>query len=331
MKPFLKYFLIFITAFASTAIGTYIAVILVTSDTEEVVLPDLKNKNIIFVLETLTALDLNPKLYGTEYSKTCLRYHVISQDPEPGAVIKKGRDVVIYISKGEKLIKVPDLRYMLLADAKILIEKDELKIGTISKTCSDSVSKNNIISQYPNPNSQQKRNSPINLLISSGRKLQKYIMPDLYSCSLQDVKDIINHQNLAISSICSGKLFTMPQNVIISQTPKAGDIITKETKISLIVNRKNKKEFLNPDTIDSVVLISYPIGPGFLKKHVRISANLFGFELNLVDKYISGSKNVHALVPGGIKTKIKIYIDNKLVKTQTINPWKTGKTHGEKK
>ncbi len=65
MRIFLKYFLIFLSALAATAAGTYIAVSLVASDSMEVILPDLKGKNIIFVLETLTALDLNPKLYGT--------------------------------------------------------------------------------------------------------------------------------------------------------------------------------------------------------------------------------------------------------------------------
>ncbi len=326
MKPLIKYFLIFLSAFAATAAGTYIAVMLVASDSKEVVLPDLKGKNIIFVLETLTALDLNPKLYGTEYNNTCPRYHVLSQDPEPGMIIKKGRDVILYISKGIKHVKVPDLRHMFFNNAEILIGDNEFKTGFISKTYSDEIAKNRIISQYPTAYTSQVRNSKINLLISKGVKLNKYAMPDLYSMPFKDAKDTINNKKLNISLIKSGNLLTLPQNVIIKQTPAAGSVITKETKISLIVNRKTRGQFLDPDLLKNVFVISHFLEPGFLKKHIRITADLFGFELNLVDKYVSDAGNVYALIPGDIKTKVKIFIDDELVKTKVINPWKTGKT-----
>jgi beta-lactam-binding protein with PASTA domain len=326
MKIFIKYFLIFLSALAATAAGTYIAITFVTSNSKEVILPDLKGENVIFVLETLTALDLNPKLYGTEYNTTYPRYHVLSQDPEPGMVIKKGRDVILYISKGKKHISIPDLRHMYINDAKILIEENEFKTGFISKTYSNKVDKDKIISQYPYSYTEQELDSKINLLISKGKKTEQYAMPNLYSILLKDAKDIITNKNLVIASIESGNLITLPQNAIIKQSPAPGSIVTKETKISLIVNRKIHKQFLDPDILDSVVIIDYSLKPGFLKKHVKITAYLFGFELDIVDKYVSGSENIYALVPGGIKTEVKIYIDDELVKTQTINPWKTGTT-----
>jgi serine/threonine-protein kinase len=326
MKPFIKYFLIFLSAFAATAAGTYIAVTLIASDSKEVVLPDLKGKNIISVLETLTALDLNPKLYGTEYNKTCPRYHVLSQDPEPGMIIKKGRDVILYISKGKKLVNIPDLRHISLNDAIIFIQENEFKTGFISKTYSDNIAKDQVISQYPYAYTDQELDSKINLLVSKGKNLKKYAMPELYSISLKDAKNIINIKNLNITSIKSDNLITLPQNAIVKQTPAAGSVVTSETKISLIVNRRIQGQFLNPDALDNIVVITHFIEPGFLKKHVRITADLFGLELNLVDKYVPGSEDIYALIPGGIKTKVKIYIDNKLVKTQIINPWETSKT-----
>ena len=329
MKPFVKYFFIFLSAFAATAAGTYIAVMLVASNAKEVILPDLKGKNIIYVLETLTALNLNPKLYGVEYNKSCPRYHVISQDPEPGAVIKQGRDVIIFISKGKELVTVPDLRHMSVKNARILIEETEFKTGTISETDSDKIAKNNIISQYPQAYSKQARTSKINLLMSTGKKLKKYVMPDLYALFLKDAKEVINNNNLTISAIGSGNLITLPENVILKQTPIPGSIVTKETKISLTVNRKNSEEYLDPDALESIVLVNYLLAPGFLKKHVRVTANLFGFEFDLVNKYSSGGENIYVIVPGGIKTRVKIFIDNELVKTKTINPWKTGKNSGE--
>jgi len=329
MKPILKYLFIFFSAFAATGIGTYIAVILVSSNSKEVVLPDLKGKNIIYVLETLTALDLNPRLYGTEYNKQCPRYHVISQDPEPGSVIKKGRDVIIYISKGKKLISVPDLRHMSINDAKILIENNELQTGFISKTFSKNMPKNQILSQNPDAYSDQVRHSKVNLLVSAGKKMQKYAMPDLYALPLGNAKNIMNTNKLNIAEIGSDNLITLPHNVIIKQTPEAGNIVTKETRISLVVNRGKQGQILDPKTLESVVLIHHELKTGFLKKHVRITSDMYGFDLNLVDRYSPGPENIYALVPGGIMTKVNIYIDAELVKTHIINPWKTRANPGE--
>ena len=70
-------------------------------------------------------MGLNAKLHGTRYDDKIPRHNVISQDPQPGVTIKKGRDVIIYISKGPKENSLPDLRQIPLKEALILIEKNE--------------------------------------------------------------------------------------------------------------------------------------------------------------------------------------------------------------
>ncbi len=326
MKPFVKYFLIFLSAFAATAAGTYIAVMLVASDSREVVLPDLKGKNIIYVLNSLTALNLNPKLHGSEYSKTYPRYHVISQDPEPGTIIKMGRDVILYISKGRKKIKVPDLRYMTINDAEISMGKNEFQKGSVSRAYSSDLSKDMIIAQYPPPYTLQDHGSKIDLLVSKGIKLPKYAMPDLYSIDLKKAKNLINERKLDISTMESDYKMTLPGNVIIGQSPAPGAIVTKETKISLIVNQKGPGMFADSDITGNTTVISCFIKHGFLKKHVIITADLFGYEIDLVDRYLRGPGYIYALIPGSVNTLVKIFVDDKLVKTQTINPWNTGIT-----
>ena len=90
MKPLLKYLLIFSIFFLVTGSGAYLSFMFVTQSAQEIILPELRGKNIIYVLETLTNMGLNTKLYGTKYDDDLPKYHVISQEPVPGTIIKKG-------------------------------------------------------------------------------------------------------------------------------------------------------------------------------------------------------------------------------------------------
>jgi serine/threonine-protein kinase len=110
VKSFVKYALIFLAAMAGAAGIAYYSIGLFTQSAAEIVVPKLTGKNIIYVLETLTNMGLNAKLYGTRYDDAVPLYAVLSQDPQPGTTIKKGRDVIIYISRGKKENIVPDLR-----------------------------------------------------------------------------------------------------------------------------------------------------------------------------------------------------------------------------
>ena len=88
-------------------ISAYLALTFIIKSEDTVVVPDLVGKNVVYVLEFLTDLGLNTKVKGSEYSADVPQNHVIIQDPEPGAEIKRGRDVKIILSKGSMTILIP--------------------------------------------------------------------------------------------------------------------------------------------------------------------------------------------------------------------------------
>ena len=88
--------------------SAYFTLTLVIKSEEAVIVPELVGKDVVYALETLTDLELNTKVKGSEYNNDLPKHHVIYQDPEPGTEIKKGRDVRIIISKGSKSIIMPN-------------------------------------------------------------------------------------------------------------------------------------------------------------------------------------------------------------------------------
>ena len=47
------------------------------------------------------------------------------------------------------------------------------------------------------------------------------------------------------------------------------------------------------------------------------------------NEYFTPGKDINILIPAGIKTKINIFVDYKLVKTRLIDPWKQDNDTGE--
>ena len=216
MKSLLKYTFIFLTAFILAGSIAYYSVRLFTQSADEIILPELTGKNIIYVLETLTNMELNAKLYGTRYNDTIPRYSVISQDPQPGATIKKGRDVIIYISKGAKENIMPDLRQIPLEQALILLEKNEFKKGHVSFTYSLKTNKKSVIAQYPKPFSNVLKGSFCNLLVSRGTKSMGMVMPDLKGLQLEKASAVIENHHLSISKIVSNVDRNQDYGVVLS-------------------------------------------------------------------------------------------------------------------
>ena len=104
-------------------ISAYLTLTFLIKSEDKVVVPDFIGKDVVYVLEYLTGLGLNTKVKGSEYSLDVPKNHVIFQQPEPGAEIKKGRDVRIIISKGAKTILMPNLTGLSLLQARIIFEE----------------------------------------------------------------------------------------------------------------------------------------------------------------------------------------------------------------
>ncbi len=329
MKSILKHCFIFLLAFSiAGGIGFY-SVRLFTQSADEVVLPELTGKNIIYVLETLTNMGLNAKLYGTRYDDAVPRYAVISQDPQPGATIKKGRDVIIYISKGVKENIIPDLRQISLKQALILLEKNEFKKGRVSFTHSSKTKNKCIIAQYPEPFSTALKGSSCDLLVSRGLNPVAMIMPNIKGLRLEKASAVIENIDLAISQILSNVDPHQDCGIILSSTPHAGSHVTENTPITLVVNALEKDRHMSPDKLNRLILLTHSLGPGILKRHVRVETDMFGPIINLYNEYMKPGEDIHILVPPAIKTRVTIFIDQILEKTIMIDPWKEDIDAGE--
>jgi beta-lactam-binding protein with PASTA domain len=99
MVRFLKGLGLFI-ALIGVGIVSAFAVVALLLRQEEVRVPDLVGQDIVNVIETVAQQGLQLKVDRRETHPTLPRDAVISQSPEPGGGIKKGRQVHVVVSRG---------------------------------------------------------------------------------------------------------------------------------------------------------------------------------------------------------------------------------------
>ena len=299
--------------------SAYLTLTLIIKSEDTVVVPDLVGKDVVYVLELLTDLGLNTKVKGSEYSKEFSKNQIIFQEPDPGAEIKKGRDIKIILSKGARSILMPNLIGLSLQQARIILEENSLCQEEISITYSDNIKKDEIIAQVPSSGSMINRGGCINLLVSLGIRPTAYKMPNIKGNTLDSAISLIESSNLALGEIKSSFNKEEPLNVIIDQDPLSGHRVIEGSIVSLVINRKpGEKDQGLFNGFNELGLFRYRLKSGFLKRRIRVSLNSNGVSDDLFDGLMKPGEEIWLLIPNNADETLFLYEDGELAEINNV-------------
>lgn len=318
----LKIAALFIFFLSVSGITAYLTLTWIIKSEDTVVVPDMVGKDVVVVLEMMTDLGLNTKIKGSQYNESVPKNHVIYQEPDPGAEIKKGRDVRIILSKGMKTVIMPNLVGLSIRRGRLVLEENGLCVGQISNTTYPAtVAKDEIISQVPAKGTPAQRGQCVNLLVSMGPRPRAYKMSALEGLSVDEAVLIIEKSNLQVGRIRYDYRPGEPENIIIDQTPGAGYKIIGGTPVDLTINRKpGKKDTALSNSEQSSGFIIHKLPAGFLKKHVKARLDSAGVSTEIYNAFVEPGKEVWLLVPTYQAATLFIYEDDRLVQTQVFGP-----------
>ena len=302
-------------------ISAYFTLSLIIKSEDTVIVPDFIGKDVVYVLEYLTELGLNTKVRGSHYSSEFPKNHVIHQDPEPGAEIKKGRDVNISISKGRKTLFMPVLTGLSVLQARIVLEENDLCQGAVTNAYNTGFEKDTVIAQTPVQETVVSRGDCVDLLISLGPRSRTYKMPDLHGLILEEALLAIDKQALVYGEIRSKFISNKPTGRVIDQEPKAGYRVTAQVPVNLVVNRRKTGTGQNgsPGKM-SAGLLKYEVDNGFLKRHIRVHLMRPGFSGDIFDDFVRPGREIWLIVPTDKDATVLVYEDEELVRTLSYGP-----------
>lgn len=139
-------------------------------DDNVIIAPNLLNMSLQDANKTIYDLDLKLTI-SERHDPDVEKNHVISQTPPEGTELEKGDTVTIVISLGPEELSVPNLLGFALKDAKKILEKDGLVLGSVSYDYSEIYKEGTVINQNPVAGSGNiKKGDTVNVVVSKGQK-----------------------------------------------------------------------------------------------------------------------------------------------------------------
>jgi len=125
---------------------------------------------------------------------------VIRCYPDQGTSVKVGSDVRVSVSGGTSNLTIPNVKNMDLTSAKDIITKAGLKVGNITTAASDTIAKDYVISQSPDPDSNAKENAKVDMVVSTGPQDTYVTVPDLHGSTIDQATALLTNAGLKLGS-----------------------------------------------------------------------------------------------------------------------------------
>jgi eukaryotic-like serine/threonine-protein kinase len=137
----------------------------------EVVVPNLVDKTKAEAEKLARENGFVLSVVDSVYNEKIAKDVILHQDPPPARIIREGKSIRIDLSRGPRMVEVPDVTGMAMERARRILEKNGLKLGKYSGEFDVVVAKGDILRQKPEAGEQLKRGGEIELVISKGEEM----------------------------------------------------------------------------------------------------------------------------------------------------------------
>ncbi|MEN6429394.1 MAG: PASTA domain-containing protein, partial [Coriobacteriales bacterium] len=211
--------------------GTAIDIV-VSAGVAQVKVPEVVGMTEADAIATIEAAELEVALPITrEFSKEVPEGMVISVEPGAGATVPKGSKVVLVISKGTELAKVPNVIGKKKADAEAALKEAGFKVK-VTEDYSDSVAKGVVISQNPDPDVSFDVGSTVTIVVSKGPDLVG--VPDVTDMTEADAIADLEAKDLVANVVYE---ISPDVGIVINQDPLPGAKVPRGTTVTIVVGR----------------------------------------------------------------------------------------------
>ena len=203
---------------------------------KEVTVPSVIGKSEAEAAEILAANNLVLRAFGKRYSQVPAG-RIVEQIPPEGSKLKSSRSVKVLVSAGSQIYAVPNLVGSSLRAAKLTLEQRNYTLGYTSMVRTASGEPLTIQQQDPQPGTQEGANPTVNVLVSSGRVEEFFVMPDVVGKRLDQTATRIRAEGFQIGKVSYRRSPGVDPGVVMQQQPQAGLRMSKSEGIVLEVSQ----------------------------------------------------------------------------------------------
>jgi serine/threonine-protein kinase len=212
---------------------------IVHNDRQVVSVPGLSDLEWEKARQQLFDVGLRLQISSRQYDEKIMRDRILSQQPAPGEKVRKGRMVIVVVSKGSEIGQVPDVRKLTERKAVLELRKQGFIVGKKKRDFSDSLEKDMVIQVSPAPGSSVSKEMPVDLVISDGVMPTHADVPNLIGERLLDAKKKIEESGLTLGKIDYKNNSTLSPGTVVSQSVPPGSFVALKSAINVVVSVSN--------------------------------------------------------------------------------------------
>jgi len=243
MNRFFQIIMIFAGFFIFAVFAFFVAHTIVlpvlTRHGEERIVPDVTGMDVNLAVSLLEKADLKNRIHQKPFKEGLDEGYVLVQIPPPGKSVKKGRTVLLEVSLGIPLVKIPDVKGHSFAEIARQLAERGLTIEKSVRIFSDKHTEGTVIASNPEAGAGIREGHPVRLLVSKGKAPRRLIMPDLRRRSAGGVKEGLESLGFEVELVP----MHLPRNwknlPVHRQKPIPGATVSKEDKI-IVYLEENK-------------------------------------------------------------------------------------------
>ncbi|MEU1178849.1 Stk1 family PASTA domain-containing Ser/Thr kinase [Streptomyces sp. NPDC005820] len=201
--------------------------LVVSTGAPKVAVPNVIDKDVETATSQLEDKGFEVKTKETESSQEAGT--VLSQDPDPGTELEKGKTVTLEVAKAEEKATVPDVSGQTCEAAKAQMQANNLTGNCVDVDTQDQNQVGKVVSTSPQIGSQADKGSTVTIQI--GKSSQTQVPSDLQGLTLKDAKQKLQDAGLNVGNI-SGSQDDNAQ--VISSDPSPGSTVNRGTTVNLV-------------------------------------------------------------------------------------------------
>ena len=226
--------LVLAVALSITFGAFFLAALRVTTRAREVKVPNIQGQPLSAATTALADLGLALKVDQRRSDPKVAADHVLSQDPEPGTILRRQRAVRVRVSDGQRDPVVPLVVGQADRTAEIVLAQAHIEIGGRAEVRTAGYPAGTVIAQDPG---EKQRAAKISLLVNRGETDTTYVMPDVIGTLGVRVVDILRRRGFRVSVSAEAPYPGLPPGVVVRQTPQAGFQVTAGAPVLLELSR----------------------------------------------------------------------------------------------
>jgi eukaryotic-like serine/threonine-protein kinase len=157
--------------------------------------------------------------------------HVLEVRPSPGTVLRRGEVVTLIPSLGPPPVPVPSLQGKTLAEARDLLAKANLTLGTQTQQFSERIAVGRIVGQSVAGNQTAPQGSAIDVVMSKGRRPQP--VPRVVGKTEERARSLLSAWTVKTRGRYSA---TVPRGEVVNQIPSPKTMLQPGKTVVLVVS-----------------------------------------------------------------------------------------------